>query len=127
MAQGDGRTLSRIIWTVVAPFCLFLAVAAVVVMVRESGGGDAAAADAKTDTVLMEGLTFDPGTITVARGTEITFDNNDVAPHTVTADEGDTNSGIIDPGKAFKLVANESFSYHCEIHPSMKAAVELEG
>ncbi len=120
--------MSRIVWSVVAPFCVVLAVLAVVTIVRESTDAPAAqAADEQGDTVLMEGLEFAPGTITVARGSEIVFDNNDVAPHTVTADDGSVDSGILDPGKAFKLAAEESFSYHCEIHPSMQAEVRLEG
>jgi plastocyanin len=105
-----------------------LALLAVVTIVREnSGGTEVAAAAEQTDTVEMAGTKFAPAEITVARGAEITFDNNDVAPHTVTADDGSTDSGIIDPGKAFKLTVNDAFAYHCEVHPSMKATVRLEG
>ena len=120
--------MSRFVWTILAPFCVVLAVLAVVTIVRENTAEPAAAAaEAEGDTVKMEGLEFAPAEITVSRGTEITFDNNDVAPHTVTADDASVDSGVIDPGKAFALVASESFSYHCEIHPSMKAEVRLEG
>ncbi len=94
-------------------------------MVRENTGGEAKAA--APDTVEMADIKFNPATITVAQGTELVFDNSDAAPHTVTADDGSVDSGIIDPGKAFTLKVEEAFEYHCEVHPAMKAAVELEG
>jgi plastocyanin len=128
----DGVTASRVAWTILVPFCLALAIIAVVVIVREntstaSDDVPAAAAVDAAPTVVMEKLTFAPGTLTVRRGAEVVFDNKDVAPHTITADEGDQDSGIIDPGIAYRLTVNEPFAYHCAIHPSMTAKVELEG
>ena len=129
----DGVTVSRVAWTILVPFCLALAIIAVAVIVREntsSGADDVAsvAADvAAAPTVVMEKLTFAPGTLTVRRGAEVVFDNKDVAPHTITADEGDQDSGIIDPGSAYRLTVEEPFAYHCAIHPSMTGKVELEG
>jgi plastocyanin len=127
-------TPSRVIWTLLVPFCLALAIIAVVVIVREntSSAADdavpaAAAPAAEAPTVVMEKLAFSPATLTVRRGAEVLFDNKDVAPHTVTADVGDQDSGIIDPGSAYRLTVNEPFEYHCNIHPSMTAKVELEG
>jgi plastocyanin len=134
VAAEDGVTASRVAWTMLVPFCLALAIIAIVVIVREntsSGASDAAAdvvasADA-LPTVVMEKLAFSPPTLTVRRGAEVLFDNKDVAPHTITADEGDQDSGIIDPGSAYRLTVNEPFAYHCNIHPSMTAKLELEG
>jgi plastocyanin len=123
--------VSRVAWTVLVPFCLVLAIIAVVVIVRENSSAEAdalaAAAVDAAPTVVMEKLAFSPDTLTVRRGAEVLFDNKDVAPHTITADEGDRDSGIIDPGSAYRLTVNEPFEYHCAIHPSMTAKVELEG
>jgi plastocyanin len=117
---------TRAIWSILVPFCLALAVAAVVVMIRANT--KAAAAPASTSpSVTMEKILFLPATVTVHKGATVLFDNKDVAPHTVTADDGSSDSGVIDPGKAYKLVANKAFTYHCTIHPSMKAAIRLEG
>ena len=124
---------SRAVWSILAPFCVALAIIAVVVIVRENmssaSGAETGAvvADAASPVVVMEQLAFSPATLTVRRGAEVLFDNNDVAPHTVTADVGDRDSGVIDPGSAFRLVVEEPFAYHCAIHPSMTAKVELEG
>jgi plastocyanin len=115
----------RAIWTVIVAFFAFMAIMAVVVIVRENTGGAEAAADG--DTVVMARIAYNPPKLTVARGTTVTFDNQDVAPHTVTADEGSTDSGLLDPGKAFQLLVEEPFTYHCEVHPSMKAEIQLSG
>jgi plastocyanin len=129
----EGLTASRVAWTILVPFCLALAIIAVVVIVREntsSAAGavaDVTAAADEAPTVVMEKLAFSPQTLTVRRGAEVVFDNSDVAPHTVTADEGDQDSGVVDPGSAYRLTVNEPFAYHCAIHPSMTAKVELEG
>ena len=125
MAEERTSDLSRVIWTFVVPLCAVLAVLAVVTMIRENSGGEAEAAAG--DTVEMADIKFSPARITVGQGAELVFENKDAAPHTVTADDGSIDSGIIDPGKAFKLKVAEAFEYHCEVHPAMKAAVELEG
>ena len=93
----------------------------------ESGGGsDGAAASAAkggTATVAMAGLKFSPATLSVRKGTTVVFDNDDVAPHTVTSQDDAIDSGVLNPGKSFSLVATASFDYRCTIHPSMTASV----
>ena len=116
--------ISRLVWTVVVGLFVVLAVAGPVLMLTEDEGGAEAAA---TDTVSMEGLQFSPETATVARGTEVEFVNDDVAPHTVTEEGGDIDSGLLNPGDTFRLVVDEPLAYICTVHPSMKARVELEG
>jgi plastocyanin len=116
---------------------LAFAVAGPVVIVWERLGADGGPAAAAAEegggaggggnTVDMAGLAFRPGTLTVAKGTTVVFDNDDTAPHTVTARSGGTDSGVIDPGKSFSLVAAESFDYVCSIHPSMTAKLVVTG
>jgi plastocyanin len=95
----------------------------------DSGGGSAAAAAAPatakggTATVAMAGLKFSPATLSVRKGTTVVFDNNDVAPHTVTSQEDTIDSGVLNPGKSFSLVVTVGFKYRCTIHPSMTASV----
>jgi plastocyanin len=73
----------------------------------------------------MEGLKFAPATLTVPKGTTVLFDNQDVAPHTVTSDEAGVDSGVIGPGKSFELEVDRSFEYVCSIHPSMRAKINV--
>lgn len=116
--------MARVIWTGIVGLFAAIAIAAIVVIVRENTGGAEAVGD---DTVVMARIAYNPGVLTVPRGTQVTFDNEDVAPHTVTADEGPVDSGLLDPGKAFQLVVEDAFTYHCEVHPEMKAEILLEG
>jgi plastocyanin len=127
VAEPRGASLAGIL--VVLLFVAF-AVAGPAIMVRDrlraDAGAGAAAAQQDAgggggNVVAMAGLQFQPGTLTVAKGSTVVFVNNDTAPHTVTARSGGTDSGVIDPGKRFTLVAAASFDYVCSIHPSMTA------
>lgn len=75
----------------------------------------------------MESIKFRPATLVVDKGATVRFDNKDVAPHTVTATDGSTDSGVINPGQSFEVSVEKPFDYVCTIHPSMKASIELSG
>jgi plastocyanin len=130
--------MKRSLWVGIVLGYVVLALAGPAAMVRESvlGRGEAPgapaqaapAADAEGDggtTVAMAGLEFAPAELTVRKGTAVLFENDDVAPHTVTAEAAGVDSGVIGPGKSFELVADESFEYLCTIHPSMRAKVTV--
>jgi plastocyanin len=130
VGRGVRRNGAKLVWLVKVVVLLAFAVAGPVVIAREqlAGGGERgagapapAAAGAGGATVGMAGLAFSPATLTVAEGATVVFDNDDTAPHTVTARSGGTDSGVIDPGRRFSLVASEGFDYFCSIHPSMTA------
>jgi plastocyanin len=115
-------------------FAGFALAAPAVIAVRhlDAGGSGAAKAGdtrgaADPPLVDMRNLKFMPATLTIKRGTEVTFTNHDVAPHTVTAKDGDPDSGLISPGGSYKLTITEPFDYVCTVHPSMKATIELTG
>jgi plastocyanin len=127
---AEPRTASLAGILVVLLFVAF-AVAGPVIMVRDRLRASAGAATAQGtaaggaggggNVVAVAGLKFQPGTLTVAKGTTVVFVNGDTAPHTVTARSGGTDSGVLDPGKRFSLVAAAGFGYFCRIHPSMTA------
>lgn len=121
-------------------FAAFAIAGPAVIAVRraDSGGGGGASAatvtangktsgGADAPLVTMRNLKFQPSTLTVKRGTEVRFDNADVAPHTVTGSGGSPDSGIIGPGGSFKLRIDDKLDYVCTVHPSMKATIELTG
>lgn len=118
--------VKALLWAVVVGLFVVFAVAGPVLMLTEDDGG-AAETTAATGTVTMAGLQFSPGTAVVAKGTEVLFTNDDVAPHTVTEPSGDVESGLLNPGDEFRLVVDEPLDYVCSVHPSMQARVEVEG
>lgn len=81
----------------------------------------------KTFSIAIKDFSFNPSTIYVTRGTIVTWINYGQAPHTVTGDKGGPASGQISSGKSYSYTFKEvgSFPYHCSIHPSMKATIEV--
>jgi plastocyanin len=138
MTGCEGWDVKRLLWIGIVLGYAVLAIAGPVAMVREtildrggdSGGGVAAEAGEPGagggTTVLMQGLKFEPATLTVPAGTTVLFDNQDVAPHTVTSDDAGVDSGVIGPGKSFELEVDSSFDYVCSIHPSMRAKINVD-
>lgn len=68
---------------------------------------------------------FRPATLEVQAGTEVTWHNNDVLIHTVTADDGSFNSGALRPGASFTHTFEEpgTYEYFCAIHPAMTGTI----
>ncbi len=76
---------------------------------------------------------FNPATITITVGTTVTWTNTTSAPHTVTSDDGTSfdsniNTPISANGGTFSFTFTKAgtFSYHCQIHPFMKATIIVQ-
>ena len=65
--------------------------------------------------------------ITVAAGTTVVVRNDDGATHTLTADDGSFDTGSIDAGGTgeITLSAAGTFTFHCEVHPSMTGTITV--
>jgi len=83
-------------------------------------------------------LRFDPPELTVAAGTALLVANVGGKPHSLTADNGAFDTGIVDPGagggrfagRNASVTLNQAgtFKFHCEIHPAaMKGTVTVTG
>ncbi|HEX8941424.1 MAG TPA: cupredoxin family copper-binding protein [Candidatus Limnocylindrales bacterium] len=92
-----------------------------------SSSGSAAPA-ASGMAVTIKGFAFDPASLIVPVGASVTWTNQDPAGHTVTADDGSFGSPTIQTGSTFSQTFAKAgtFSYHCSIHPSMKATVVVQ-
>jgi plastocyanin len=91
-----------------------------------AAGNDAHARPA-THVVTMEGLQFQPATLTVHRGDRITWMNKDLFPHTATGPKGTFDSTSIPAGGSWTFVADKpgTFVYACSFHPTMKATLTV--
>jgi plastocyanin len=60
-------------------------------------------------------------------GGKVTWQNEDTAPHTATADDGSFDTGIVEKGKLGSATFKEpgTFTYFCEVHPTMHGTVEV--
>ena len=83
----------------------------------------AGAASAPAHPVVIENMQFAPATLQVRRGERITWINQDLVPHTVTARDGSFDSHAIAPGASWTLVASKAgaVDYACVYHPTMVA------
>jgi plastocyanin len=83
-------------------------------------------------------LRFDPDELAVAAGTTLLVANVGGKPHTLTADDGSFDTGVVDPGAEGGRFAGSNasvtlnkagtFKFHCEVHPAvMKGVVTVTG
>jgi plastocyanin len=88
-------------------------------------GGPGGSGGPGLNEVFIQGMAFNPSTITVAAGTTITWTNKDGYAHTVTSDTNLFNSGDIGSGGTFSFTfaTAGTYPYHCSIHSSMTAKV----
>ncbi len=84
---------------------------------------------APTDTTLtsvaveIKGFAFNPATVTISKGTTVTWTQEDSTTHSVTGTGFD--SGGLSQGQTFSHTFNEAgtFDYGCSFHPSMNGTV----
>lgn len=110
---------------------LSLAVSAVLFLGcgSDSGTDQTSAGAGGAKDVTIKDYIYKPATITVPKGTTVTFTNQDSTAHTATSKEsGIFESGPIETGKAAKVTLNTSgtFTYYCLFHPFMKGTVVVE-
>jgi plastocyanin len=82
---------------------------------------------AKSEKVDIVEFTYQPDPVVVQTGGKVVWQNQDAAPHTATADDGSFDTGTIEKGKIGSETFKEAgtFTYFCEIHPTMKGTVEV--
>ena len=90
-----------------------------------SGSSSSTNTGTDSNTVTMQSMSFSKASLTIKKGTTVTWVNNDNITHTVTADDNSFNSGDITAGKSFARTFNTTgtFPYHCIYHSMMKATI----
>jgi plastocyanin len=78
-------------------------------------------------TVTIEGVKYDPPTVTVKQGDSVTWTNKDPYPHTVTA-PGAFDSKEIGADRKWTYVARKPgrYDYICTLHPNMKGTLVVQ-
>jgi plastocyanin len=98
-----------------------------VVVFAAGAAADASAGKPATHRVVIDGLKYEPETLTVRRGDTIVWTNKDPFPHTVTA-AGKFDSHDIAADASWKYVARTAgeYTYICTLHPNMKGTLRVE-
>ncbi|MCR4278554.1 MAG: plastocyanin/azurin family copper-binding protein, partial [bacterium] len=78
-----------------------------------------------TITIGNKDTGFVPKTMTIKKGTTVTWTNRDITAHTVVGSSFD--SGTVNPGKSYSRTFNSvgSFTYACSIHPAMTGSIQV--
>jgi plastocyanin len=106
------------------------ALCCVVVILWAAGLYDArrSTAMAAMHMVAIDGVAFDPATLTVKVGETVVWVNKDPFPHTVTSQAGGFDSHDIAPGQSWSYTTTKTgvFPYLCTLHPTMHATLKVE-
>lgn len=80
---------------------------------------------AEPAAVTIKDFDYAPKRLTVAKGTKVSFTNQDAANHTVTFDKSGKDLGNQPKGRTVHLTFTESgtYAYHCDFHPNMHGKV----
>jgi plastocyanin len=75
--------------------------------------------------VAIKNFAFAPATITVAKGTKITFTNDDQTAHTATSTQKAFDTGTVAPGASKAVVVSTpgTYTYICQFHAFMHGTV----
>jgi plastocyanin len=86
-------------------------------LLAPAGSVFAQAADA---TVNMQSLAFGPKVVHITPGQTVLWTNGDPLQHTVSADDGSFDSGLIDPSGTFtqEFDTPGTYQYYCQPHGS---------
>ena len=115
---------------------LALAMVAAVALTGCGDGKDDFAADSSAPPTELEAVTvsiveftYEPAEISVAPGAEVTFDNEDEAKHTATAEDESFDTGSIDGGGSGTLRAPDqpgTYGFVCDFHANMNGTLVVE-
>ena len=96
---------------------------------RSAGPGSA---PQKMVTVEIRAFKFEPATLTVNVGDTVEWKNDDIVPHTATADgeaqKPTFDSGTIQTGATWRYLARNKgkYNYTCTLHPNMKGELIVQ-
>jgi plastocyanin len=96
---------------------------------QDNATSDSSSSETSSATVNITNTLFSPSQVTIQKGDNVTWTNNDTADHTVTADTGNgPKSETIKPGSKYTYTFDEagSFQYHCDFHSAMHGTVVVQ-
>jgi plastocyanin len=88
--------------------------------------GDSGSGGGAADKITIENFSFQGAT--VAAGSTVTVDNKDSTTHTVSADDGEFDTGNVSGGSTATFTAPSeagSYQFHCNIHSNMMGTLTV--
>ena len=81
----------------------------------------------RTHVVTIDRFQYAPGSLAVAAGDTVVWENRDLVPHTATSPAMKLETGSLAPGQSARSVAARkgTHEYICRFHPAMTARVSV--
>jgi len=76
-------------------------------------------------SVAIRGMQFSPAQVTAHAGDKVRWTNEDLVPHTATANGKQFDSAMIQPGASWEwtVAGKGELPYSCQVHPTMKGSI----
>ncbi len=85
-------------------------------------------ASAGSQTVVIQGLSFQPASLTIQKGASVTWRNDDSVSHQIVSNTNAFSSSVLNAGGSYTHVFDQagSYPYHCGIHPFMTGTITVQ-
>ena len=105
-----------------------IAAAGLATLLASAAAAPASQAAAGGATIAIAAMAYAPVVQHARRGARVTWVNQDLVAHTVSAGDGSFRSPAIAPGASWSLVPAKAgtFAYACDFHPTMSATLVVE-
>lgn len=78
---------------------------------------------ASVHVVTIENMKFNPATITVNKGDQVTFINKDIVGHNATEENKVWASPMLQTGQSWTFAPEKTSDYYCTVHLVMKGKI----
>lgn len=68
-------------------------------------------------------MKFNPATITVKKGDQVTFINKDIVAHNATEIHNTWASTLLQTGQSWSFIPEKTSEYYCTVHQVMKGDI----
>ncbi|MGA9212889.1 plastocyanin/azurin family copper-binding protein [Kaistella sp.] len=82
--------------------------------------------NAAAQVVTIENMKFNPATITVKKGDQVTFINKDVVAHNAAEVNKAWISPMLQPGQSWTFTPEKTSDYYCTVHVVMKGKIIVQ-
>ena len=82
---------------------------------------------ASQNSVSIQNYAFSPSTLTIQKGANVTWKNDDSVQHAVVSDSPAFSSPLLNTGDTYTFQFNSTgtYPYHCSIHTYMTGAITV--
>jgi len=87
----------------------------------------ASTSTASQNPIAIQNYAFSPSTLTIRKGANVTWKNDDSVQHMVVSDSAAFSSPLLNTGDTYTFQFNSTgtYPYHCSIHTYMKGTITV--